>query len=59
MVHTGAAGIGSRLMRGLVGVGAVLGIVAASCIGLNDWADAVAVHVTPQQSASGQSPTDG
>jgi hypothetical protein len=39
-------------MHGLAGVATVVGIVAASVIGLNDWADDAAVHVGSQHGPS-------
>ena len=42
----------SRLMHGLAGAATVVGIVAASLIGLNDWADDAAVHIGPQHDVS-------
>ncbi len=42
----------TRLLRDLATAAAVLGIVAASVVGLDDWADGVSTH----GAAQGQSP---
>ena len=36
--------LGTRLLRGLATAAAVLGIVAASVVGLDDWADGVSTQ---------------
>jgi hypothetical protein len=48
--------VSARVVRSLVSAGAVLGIVAASIIGLNEWADDAAVHIAPTSHQSDQDP---
>jgi hypothetical protein len=46
-----------RLLRGLATVAAVLGIVAASVVGLDDWADGISTQGAAVGAGQRQSPT--
>ena len=46
-----------RLLRSVATAAAVLGIVAASVVGLDDWADGMSTHGAAIGAGQGQGPT--